>query len=119
MKKFLLLLLLFPALSFSQTLTGKWASKEDQKQIAEFKADGTMAFFGVEMPESMAGAVIKYSQVVEDGKKYIICDVYVAGEKMDTQKNVYKVEGDTLTIFSDPDEIANGKEPEDVFYRVK
>ncbi|MCW4469067.1 hypothetical protein OGH69_08840 [Flavobacterium sp. MFBS3-15] len=119
MKKLLLLLLLFPAFTFAQSLTGKWASEEDKTKMVEFKADGTMMFIDPEEPDAMEGLEIKYKQTEEDGKKYLTCDLSFQGEPMDSQKNVYKLEGDKLTIIDNPDEAQPGKSPENVYLRVK
>ncbi|WP_294820545.1 hypothetical protein [uncultured Flavobacterium sp.] len=119
MKKLVLLLLLFPAFAFAQNLTGKWASEEDKTQLVEFKADGTMMFIDPAEPDAMEGVEIKYRQIEENGKKYLICDLSFQGEPMDSQKNVYTLEGDKLTIIDNPDEVEPGKSPNNVFYKVK
>lgn len=119
MKKLLLLLLLFPALTFAQSLTGKWATEEDKTKLVEFKADGTMLFIDPEQPEGMEGVEIKYTLTEESGKKYITCELSFQGEPMETQKNVYKLEGDKLTIIDNADEVQPGKSPDNVFHRVK
>ncbi|MEL1245392.1 hypothetical protein AAEO56_14045 [Flavobacterium sp. DGU11] len=119
MKKALLLLLLFPALTFAQSLTGKWVSKEDKERMVQFNADGTMLFIEPDTPEDMEGVEIKYTQTVEAGKKYLTCEIFMAGEKMDGQKNLYKLEGDTLTITENPEDVEPGKSPDNVFIRVK
>ncbi|AWH83743.1 hypothetical protein HYN59_00810 [Flavobacterium album] len=119
MKKALLLLLLFPAFTFAQSLTGKWASKEDKARMVQFNADGTMMFIDPETPEDLEGVVIKYILTTEAGVKYMTCEIFMAGEKMDSQKNVYKLEGDTLTIIENAEDIEPGKSPDNVFYRMK
>jgi|GEM_PF-6803373 len=119
MKQLLLLLLLFPAFTFAQSLTGKWASEENKAQVVEFFADGTMKFIDPEETNDMEGVVINYLQTEEGGKKYLTCKITVSGEVMDSQKNVYKLEGDKLTIIDNPDETEPGKNPDNVFHRVK
>jgi len=119
MKKTLLFLLLFPAFTFAQNLTGKWASEEDKTQMVEFKADGTMLFIDPAETDAMEGVEIKYKQTEENGKKYLICELSFQGQPMDNQKNVYKLEGDKLTIIDNADEVEPGKSPDNVFHRVK
>jgi hypothetical protein len=74
MKKILLLLLLFPAFSFSQSLTGKWVSAQDQREFIEFKTDGTMGSVQFENPGPPSEMTIKYSQIEENEITYLLCD---------------------------------------------
>ncbi len=119
MKKLLLLLLLFPAFTFAQSLTGKWASVEDKTMSVEFKADGTMSFTDSLSPEGLGDIIIKYNQTVENGVKYLVCDTYIEDENVGSQKNAYKLEGDTLTIIGNAEDVERGESLNTVFHRVK
>ncbi len=126
MKKILLLLLLFPAFSFSQSLTGKWVSAQDQREFIEFKTNGTMGSVQFENPGPPSEMTIKYSQIEEIEITYLLCDIYFKEKVLDHTKSKFILDGDKLTIYEKvtvynniTKQVESGRIREVVYFRKK
>lgn len=124
MKSLFLLLLLLPAVSFSQGIVGKWEGNYESPHTLEFTADGTMILIYTAAPDAPFVKDMKQTYILsaKGNKTYFTWTPYFKGEKLNSEKTEYKLDGDTLLVFKNIKERnAEGKmaKPVLVYKRIK
>jgi len=78
MKKFLILALLLPFLSFSQDIIGTWVKTNENDLGIQFQENGNLVMVDLKQPENkvLKNITIKYKAIIEDNISYLEIEIF-------------------------------------------
>jgi hypothetical protein len=122
MKKYLILLFLFPSLAFSQSIVGIWTKSPKSKTAIEFTNDGQLNLLdGTTLEVVSKKTNTTYKPESEDGVTYFIETIYMNDTIVSTKMIKYKFKGDKLYLpsESETDGVVTINEYKDEYTRIK
>ncbi|KGO86883.1 hypothetical protein Q765_09700 [Flavobacterium rivuli WB 3.3-2 = DSM 21788] len=122
MKKYIILLVLFPCIAFSQSIVGVWTKSPQSKTAIEFTKDGQLNFLNLITLESINKKLkATYKLESENGITYYIETIFMSGTMVSTKKIKYKFKDGKLYLpsESETDGTVTVNEYKDEYTRIK
>lgn len=105
---FIFIALLFSFLTYSQSIVGKWQSKEDKRMGIIFRNDGTIDLIDLQNPsvKFLQNITLKYKVNSTENSTFLAVDYYLGDTKESGEIWKYRIENNILFI-------ARNQTPED------
>ena len=122
MKKFFILTLLLPFLSFSQDIIGTWAKSKETDVAIQFQENGNLELVDLEHPENkvLKNITLKYKTFVENNISYLEVEMFNQNKLLETKKVKYLFKNGKLYLpsFIEENNVATTIDYKDEYVKI-